>query len=59
MLSVVLGLNYKLRFWRETTNRPVSLHFDSLLTPKPKSSQFEAFSVSGLVSLTLIPRSLL
>ena len=53
MLSVVQGLKYKSRFWRETWNRALSSQFDLLFTPKPKWSQLETFSLASLVSLTL------
>ena len=52
-IIVVCGLNCKSKFLRETQNRALSSHFDSLLTPKSNLPQLEVFSVSGLVSLTL------
>ena len=57
-LSVVKGLKYKSRFWRETRNSALSSNFDLLLTPKPKWSQLKAFSVSVLALLTLSLRAL-
>ena len=51
-------LHCKLIFWTQTPNQVFSSHFYSLLTLKLKSSQLEAFPVSGLDSLTLSQHAL-